>query len=136
MPEWYRREFPDSKQIDDPKFIDGLKRVADADQVMDSANPDIDLMQTMVKINDKIPSLRIMLDHLPSFDPTPAQQASYDAVPSDSRLLRPKQLPMIEPCRSRTMKSGRLSSAGGRRPNGRKIRKHLAMPAASIGRQI
>ena len=69
-----------SKQIDDPKFIDGLRRVADADQVMDSANPDVDLMQTMVKINDKIPNLRIMLDHLPSFDPTPQEQASYDAV--------------------------------------------------------
>ena len=27
-----------AKQIDDPKFIDGLKRVADADAVMDSAN--------------------------------------------------------------------------------------------------
>ena len=69
-----------TKQVDDPKFIDGLKRVADADQVMDTANPDIELMQAMVKINDKIPNLRIMLDHLPSFDPTPAQQAAYDAV--------------------------------------------------------
>ncbi len=69
-----------TKQADDPKFIDGLRRVADADQVMDSANPTVELMQAMVKINDKIPSLRIMLDHLPSFDPTPAQQAGYDAV--------------------------------------------------------
>src|ERR1700742_4775381 len=58
-----------SKQVEDPKFIDGLKRVADADQVMDSANPTVELMQAMVKINDKIPNLRIMIDHLPSFDP-------------------------------------------------------------------
>ena len=29
-----------SKQVDDPKFMDGLKRVADADLVMDTANPD------------------------------------------------------------------------------------------------
>src|SRR5882757_1441578 len=69
-----------TKQVDDPKFIDGLRRVADADMVMDSANPDVELMQAMVTINDKIPSLRIMIDHLPSFDPTPAQQAAYDAV--------------------------------------------------------
>jgi L-fuconolactonase len=68
------------KQVDDPKFIDGLKRVADADQVMDSANPTVELMQTMVKINDRVPNLRIMLDHLPSFDPTQQQQAAYDAV--------------------------------------------------------
>jgi L-fuconolactonase len=69
-----------TKQVSDAKFIDGLRRVADADQVMDTANPDVELMQAMVKINDKIPNLRIMLDHLPSFDPTPAQQAGYDAV--------------------------------------------------------
>ena len=68
------------KQVDDPKFIDGLKRVADADQVMDSANPTVELMQTMVKINDRVPNLRIMLDHLPSFDPTQQQQAAYDSV--------------------------------------------------------
>ena len=46
-----------SKQVDDPKFIDGLKRVADADMVMDSANPTVELLQTMVKINDKVPNL-------------------------------------------------------------------------------
>jgi predicted TIM-barrel fold metal-dependent hydrolase len=69
-----------ARQLNDPKFIDGLRRVADADLVMDSANPDVELMQAMVKINDKIPSLRIMIDHLPSFDPTPAQRGGYDAV--------------------------------------------------------
>ena len=69
-----------TKQVDDAKFIDGLRRLADADQVMDTCNPTVELMQAMVKINDKIPNLRIMLDHLPSLDPTPAQQAAYDAV--------------------------------------------------------
>jgi len=68
------------KQADDPKFIDGLRRVADADQVMDTCNPTIELLQAMVKINDKIPNLRIMIDHLPLLDPTPAQQGAYDAV--------------------------------------------------------
>jgi L-fuconolactonase len=72
-----------TKQVDDAKFIDGLRRLADADQVMDTCNPTVELMQAMVKINDKIPNLRIMLDHLPSLDPTPAQQASYDAVLKD-----------------------------------------------------
>ncbi len=47
---------------------------------MDSANPTVELMQAMVKINDRVPNLRIMIDHLPSFDPTPAEQAAYDAV--------------------------------------------------------
>ena len=37
-----------AKQINDPKFIDGLRRVADAGLVMDSANPTVDLLRAMV----------------------------------------------------------------------------------------
>ena len=69
-----------SKQVPDPRFIDGLKRVADAGLVMDTANPTVELMEAMLKISDKVPTLRIVLDHLPSFDPSPAQQKSYEAV--------------------------------------------------------
>src|SRR6185312_12462114 len=69
-----------SKQVNDPKFIDGLKRVADADMVMDSANPTVGLLRTMVEINDKVPNLRIVLDHLPQLDPTPAEEADYKAL--------------------------------------------------------
>lgn len=68
------------KQIENPKFIEGLKRVADAGMVMDSANPTVALMNTMVRINDKVPGLKIVLDHLPSLDPTPAEQKAYEAV--------------------------------------------------------
>jgi predicted TIM-barrel fold metal-dependent hydrolase len=34
----------------------------------------------VVKISDQVPTLRIVIDHLPSLDPTPAEQADYDAV--------------------------------------------------------
>jgi len=98
-----------SKQIDDPKFIDGLKRVADADQVMDSANPDVDLLQTMVKINDKIPNLRIMVDHLPSFDPTPEEQAAYDAVLKEIHG-RPNIWAKLSEIDHRTMKARGLAA--------------------------
>ena len=66
-----------SKQVNDPNFIDRLKRVADADMVMDSANPTLELLQTMVRIHDKLPSLRIVLDHLPQLDP--ADEKAYAA---------------------------------------------------------
>jgi L-fuconolactonase len=69
-----------SKQVTDPKFLDGLRRIADADMVMDTANPTVELLTTMVRIHDAIPSLRIVLDHLPQLDPTPAQQGAYEAV--------------------------------------------------------
>ncbi len=67
-------------QADNPTFIAGLKLLAQHDLVLDTANPRIDLLQAVVKISDQVPDLRIVIDHLPSFDPTPANQAEYDAV--------------------------------------------------------
>ena len=67
-------------QADNPVFIAGLKLLAQADLVLDTANPRVDLLQAVVKISDQVPNLRIVIDHLPSLDPTPASQADYDAV--------------------------------------------------------
>jgi L-fuconolactonase len=69
-----------ANQIGNRLFIDGLKRVAAADRVMDSANPDIELLQAIIRLHDKIPNLRIVIDHLPQLDPTPQNQAAYDAA--------------------------------------------------------
>jgi len=68
------------KQADNPVFIDGLKLLADADLVLDTANPRMPLLEAMVKISDKVPHLRIVLDHLPNFEPTDAERPAYDAV--------------------------------------------------------
>jgi L-fuconolactonase len=67
-------------QADNPAFIAGLQLLAQHDLVLDTANPRIDLLQAVVKISDQVPDLRIVIDHLPSFDPTPGNQAAYDAV--------------------------------------------------------
>jgi predicted TIM-barrel fold metal-dependent hydrolase len=67
-------------QADNPVFIAGLRLMAQADLVLDTANPRVDLLQAIVKISDKVPDLRIVIDHLPSLDPTPENQADYDAV--------------------------------------------------------
>jgi L-fuconolactonase len=98
-----------TKQVNDPKFIDGLRRVADADMVMDSANPTVELMQAMLKINDKIPKLRIVLDHIPSFDPTPAEQAGYDAVLKEIHG-RPTIYAKLSEIDHRTMKARGLAA--------------------------
>jgi predicted TIM-barrel fold metal-dependent hydrolase len=98
-----------TKQVNDPKFIDGLRRVADADMVMDSANPTVELMQAMLKINDKIPKLRIVLDHIPSFDPTPAEQGAYDAVLKEIHG-RPTIYAKLSEIDHRTMKARGLAA--------------------------
>ena len=69
-----------AKQADNPAFIDGLKLLADADLVLDTANPRMALLESMLKISDKVPNLRIVLDHLPNFEPTPAERPAYDAA--------------------------------------------------------
>ena len=69
-----------TKQVDNPLFIDGLKLLAQHDMVLETANQNVALLEAAVKVNDKVPELRIMLDHLPALDPTPEIQAGYDAV--------------------------------------------------------
>ncbi len=60
--------------------VANLKLLAQADLTLDTANPSMNLMNANVLLADAIPNLRIIMDHLPSFDPTPDNQAAYEAV--------------------------------------------------------
>lgn len=64
----------------DADFVRGLKRMAELDLVLDTANPRLDLLQAVVRISDAVPGLRIVIDHLPRYDPAPAEQAGYRDV--------------------------------------------------------
>lgn len=74
-----------TKDIENPAFVEGLQLLAQADLVLDTANPRVDLLQAIVKVTDKVPKLRVVLDHLPSLDPTPQNQSAYDAVLAELR---------------------------------------------------
>ena len=78
-----QRFFP--AQLDNPAFIDSLKLLAQADLVMDTANPSMDLLHSMVRLNDQVPDLRIVIDHLPVLDPKPEEIADYKAVLAEIR---------------------------------------------------
>ena len=67
-----------TKQADNGAFIDGLRLLVQADLVLDTANPRVNLLQAIVRITDKVPDLRVVLDHLPGLDPTPETQQAYD----------------------------------------------------------
>ena len=60
--------------------VANLKLLAQADLALDTANPSMGLMQANVLLADAIPNLRIIMDHLPSFDPTPEGQKAYEDV--------------------------------------------------------
>jgi predicted TIM-barrel fold metal-dependent hydrolase len=63
-----------------PAQVANLKLLAQADLALDTANPSMNLMQANVLLADAVPDLRIIMDHLPSFDPEPDGQAAYEAV--------------------------------------------------------
>ena len=66
-----------------PAQVANLKLLAQADLALDTANPSMDLMHANVLLADAVPDLRIIMDHLPSFDPErlrPNGQAAYEAV--------------------------------------------------------
>jgi predicted TIM-barrel fold metal-dependent hydrolase len=46
-------------------FISGLKLLAQAGLVLETANPDAALIAAVVEVSDRVPDLRIVLDHLP-----------------------------------------------------------------------
>jgi L-fuconolactonase len=52
-------------EIAKPEFVAGLKLLAGAGLVLDSANPDPALIDALIRVTDKVPSLRVVVDHLP-----------------------------------------------------------------------
>ena len=64
------------------EFLAGLELLARADLVLDIANPRLDLLEAVVRINDAVPDLRIVIDHLPALEP------SAETVPHYSALLK------------------------------------------------
>ncbi len=63
-----------------PEAVANLRLLAQADLALDTANPTINLMQANVMLADAVPDLRIIMDHLPSFDPAPDDQPVYESV--------------------------------------------------------
>jgi len=70
----------DGKVTLDPVAVENLKLLAQADMAQDTANPSMALMTANVMLADAIPNLRLIMDHLPSFDPTREGEAAYQAV--------------------------------------------------------
>ena len=73
-------------QVDNPVFVEGIRLLQQADLSLDSANPRPDLIAALLRLTDKVPGLRLVIDHLPSLlsqlQPGPAA-----AVEADLRRL-------------------------------------------------
>jgi len=73
-------------QLSRPEFIADLRVLAEAGLELDSANPDPALIEDLVRLTDRVPSLRVVLDHLPQLDP-PAETRARSAYESNLREL-------------------------------------------------
>ena len=64
-----------------PQTIADIKTLASAGLTMDTANPTPALIQDLVQLTDKVPGLRLVIDHLPKLDlPTDAAgRKAYEA---------------------------------------------------------
>ncbi|MGA2116249.1 MAG: amidohydrolase family protein [Bryobacteraceae bacterium] len=72
------------EKLASPSFLEGLKLMEQAGLVLDTANPRPDLIEAIVRLNDKVPDLRIVVDHLPSM----MERLDAGARPAVERNLR------------------------------------------------
>jgi predicted TIM-barrel fold metal-dependent hydrolase len=69
-----------TRQVENPAFVNGIKLLAQANLTLDTANPNVALLEAMVRLTDQVPTQRVVLDHLPSFDPSAAERPSYESA--------------------------------------------------------
>ena len=76
-------EMSGNKAVLKAGMLDGLKLLAQMDLSLDMANPNIGLMRGALAAAEAVPNLRVVMDHMPQFDPTPETQADYDQLITD-----------------------------------------------------
>jgi predicted TIM-barrel fold metal-dependent hydrolase len=73
-----------------PEFIAGLKALSSAGLMLDSANPSMKLLRELVTLTDRVPDLRVVIDHLPGLA-TPAadpERAEYRTLLGEFKKRR------------------------------------------------
>jgi L-fuconolactonase len=68
------------------EFVSDIKALADADLTLDTANQDSALLEAVIRLTDKVPNLRVVIDHLPQAEP-PKDPAAHKEREADLREL-------------------------------------------------
>lgn len=63
-------------ELSRPEFVDGLKLLAKADLSLDTANQTPELLAAALRVSELVPSLRIIIDHLPQMRDRKAASAT------------------------------------------------------------
>jgi L-fuconolactonase len=73
-------------ELHKPEFVGGLKALAEAGLALDTANPTPALMADVARLTDRVPDLRVILDHLPELDPFTANLAKLRELAQRPRI--------------------------------------------------
>jgi len=78
-------------ELGKPAFIEGVRMLADWGLTLDTANPSVQALEDIVKLTDKVPTLRVVLDHLPKLpEPPPGQERKAYRAAMRTLGARPK----------------------------------------------
>ncbi len=72
---WHRDLLVDQQK---PGFIDNLRALAESGRSLDSANPDGRLLDALLRLSDRLPELRIIIDHLPNAQVLPGEEEDFE----------------------------------------------------------
>lgn len=67
-------------QIGNPQFVEDMRLLADRDMSLDTANPNLDLLEAMLQLSDRVPNLRMVVDHLPKIQVEDSERARYTRI--------------------------------------------------------
>lgn len=69
-----------ARAVANPQFLEGMRAFAAGDFTLDTYIPQLGVYEALVRLTDRVPNLRLVIDHLPSVTlPTaPAERAAYE----------------------------------------------------------
>ncbi len=73
-------------ELSKPEFVADLKALAAAGLELDTANPNLTLINDIVRLTDAVPELRVVIDHLPQLQP-PADASALAGYQANLREL-------------------------------------------------
>ncbi|MFN7996064.1 MAG: amidohydrolase family protein [Bryobacteraceae bacterium] len=97
-------------QMTKPIFMDGLRALAQAGMVLDSANPNPALISQILRLTDRVPGLTVVIDHLPQLNP-PSDKAARDTYLSHLRDLASRPRLFVKVSEVLRREGGRVPTA-------------------------
>lgn len=68
------------EQLSNPQFSKDMGLLSSAGLSLDTANPNLDLLEAMLRLSDRVPSLRMVVDHLPKIKVPSDQRGRYKKI--------------------------------------------------------